>query len=47
MFLTAIIFIEAFKKWYELIQGHGKPHNGSGSMPIKADIGRACEQPKL
>jgi carbon starvation protein len=47
MFLTAIIFIEAFKKWYELIQGNCKPHNGSGRMPIKADIGRACEQPKL
>jgi carbon starvation protein len=47
MFLTAIIFIEAFKKWNELIQGRGKPHNGSGHMPIKADMGRACEQPKL
>ncbi len=47
MFLTAIIFIEAFKKWYELMQGHGKPHNGSGRMPIKADLGGACEQPKL
>lgn len=47
MFLTVIIFIEAFKKWYELIQGHGKPLNGSGRMPIKADFGGACEQPKM
>ncbi|WP_292387641.1 carbon starvation CstA family protein [Methanosarcina sp. UBA5] len=47
MFLTAIMFIEAFKRWYELIQTHGKPLNGSGRMPIKADFGGACEQPKI
>ena len=48
MFLTAIIFIEAFKKWYELIQVHGKSLNGSGRMPIKADFGgTSCEQPKI
>ncbi|HWQ49166.1 MAG TPA: carbon starvation CstA 5TM domain-containing protein [Methanosarcina sp.] len=47
MFLTAIIFFEAFKKWHELIKVHSKPLNGSGRMPIKADFGGACEQPKL
>jgi len=47
MFLTAIIFIEAFRKWYELIQAHSKPQNGPGCMPIKADFGGACEQPKV
>ena len=47
MLLTAIIFIEAFKKWYELIQVHSKPLNGSGRMPIKANLGGSCEQPKI
>ncbi len=47
MFLTTIIFIEAFKKWYELIQTHGKPLNGSGHISVKTDLGRTCEQPKL
>ena len=47
MFLTAIIFIEAFKKWYELIQTHGKPLNGSGRVPINVELGGACEQPKI
>jgi carbon starvation protein len=47
MFLTTIIFIEAFKKWYELIQTHGKPLNGSGCIPKKTDLGGMYEQPKL
>ena len=47
MFLTVIIFIEAFKKWYELIHVHSKPLNGSGRMPIKANLGGSCEQPKI
>ncbi len=47
MFLTAIIFIEAFKKWYKLIQVHNKPINGSGRMPIKFNQGEFCEQPKI
>jgi len=47
MFLTAIIFIEAFKKWYELIQVHNKPLNGSGRMQIKFNQGEFYEQPKI
>jgi carbon starvation protein len=47
MFLTAIISIEAFKKWYELIQIHNKLLNGSGRMPIKFNQGESCEQPKI
>ena len=47
MLLTVIIFIEAFKKWYELIHVRNKPLNGSGCMPIKANVGGSCEQPKI
>jgi carbon starvation protein len=47
MFLTAIIFIEAFKKWYEILQTHRKTLNGSGRIPTKEDFGGACEQPKI
>lgn len=46
MLLTAIIFIEAFRKWYGLIHSHGKPFNGSGITKTKKDAVRACEQPK-
>ncbi|WP_410509228.1 carbon starvation protein A [Methanosarcina hadiensis] len=48
MILTAVIFIEAFKKWYGLIHSRGKPFNGSGSIiPVKIDAVGACEQPKI
>lgn len=47
MFLTAIIFIEAFKKWYELIHSQGKTLNVSSGKSIKTDAGGACEQPKI
>jgi carbon starvation protein len=47
MLLTTIIFIEAFKKWYELIQTHEKPLNRSGCIPKKTDLGGMYEQPKL
>ncbi len=47
MFLTAIIFIEAFKKWYELIHSQGKTLNVSSGKSIKTDSGGACEQPKI
>lgn len=47
MFLTAIIFIEAFKKWYELIHSRGRTLNVSSRNPIKADSGGTCEQPKI
>ncbi|MPM63226.1 hypothetical protein SDC9_110106 [bioreactor metagenome] len=47
MFLTAIIFIEAFKKWYELIHSQGRTLNVSSHSPIKTDAGGTCEQPKI
>lgn len=47
MFLTAIIFFEAFKKWYELIQTPDKTTNRPQSMVTKEDLGGVCEQPKI
>jgi len=47
MALMAVVFIEAFKRWHELLQDHGSDSRRPGNGRAKDVISGACEQPKL